>query len=304
MTGNVNLDALSLQSNETFIKETSTAQFQNDVIAESKKQPVLVDFWAPWCGPCKQLGPIIEKAVRNAKGAVKLVKMNIDDHPAIAGQMGIQSIPAVIAFVDGQAVDGFMGAKPESEVKAFIAKLAGNEKEEAIVAALEAANQMVESGDKTQAADLFARILQQAPETIGAIAGLADIMVETGESKQAQDLIATAPQDKADDPLLRAVEAKIALKELTIHLGDPEELKKQILQDPNNYQALYDLALIHQAHNERMEAADLLLSIIKKDRQWNDDGARKQLLQLFEAWGPMDTATIYARRTLSSLLFS
>ncbi|MHC5305674.1 thioredoxin [Bartonella sp. LJL80] len=304
MNANVDFSNGASAAGGTVVKDTTTAGFPNDVLAESKKQPVLVDFWAPWCGPCKQLGPIIEKAVKDAKGAVKLVKMNIDDHPAIPGQLGIQSIPAVIAFVDGRPVDGFMGAQPESEVKKFIAKLTGGEKEAAIAEAVEAASTLVQSGDLTQAANLYAQILQQAPETVAAIAGLADIMLLTGEMDQAKAILATAPEGKQGDPLLRAVEAKIALQEQTAALGDPMALTKRIAENPKDYQARFDLALIYNAQDKRDEAADELFTIMKADRAWNDDGARKQLLQFFEAWGAMDPATLSARRKLSSLLFA
>lgn len=299
-----NLDPNSQNAAGAIIKDTTTADFQKDVLLESKKQPVLVDFWATWCGPCKQLGPVLEKVVTAAKGAVKLVKMDIDKHPAIPGQLGIRSVPAVIAFVDGRPVDGFMGAQPESEVKKFVAKLTGGEKEVAIEEALETAKQLRDSGDVTGAANFYAQVLQEAPDNIAAIAGFADLMLENGEIEQAKAILATAPDGKKDDPLLRKIEAQITLKEETAKLGDPLTLAKRIQDNPKDYQAQFDLALIRNAEGKRDEAADLLLTIMKADRAWNDDGARKQLLQFFDAWGAMDPATQASRRKLSSLLFS
>ena len=304
MNANVNLANQTGGADNSVIKDTTTADFSKDVLVESKKQPVIVDFWATWCNPCKQLGPVLEKVVRQAKGAVKLVKLDIDKHPAIPGQMGIRSVPAVIAFVDGHPVDGFMGAVPESEVKKFVAKLTGNEKEAAIDEALETANELRKSGDVTGAATFYAQILKQAPDNVTVIAAFADMLVEHGELDQAKGILKAVPDAKKSDPAIRAVEAKIALKEETAKLGDPTALKKRIAENPKDYQAAYDLALVYNAENKRDDAADLLLGIMKADRTWNDDGARKQLLQFFEAWGAMDPATLTARRKLSSLLFS
>ncbi|KXF79378.1 co-chaperone YbbN [Paramesorhizobium deserti] len=288
------------------IKDTTTAAFSADVIAESRNQPVLVDFWAPWCGPCKQLTPVLEKVVNEARGSVKLVKMNIDDHPAIAGQLGIQSIPAVIAFVNGQPVDGFMGALPESKVKEFIAKIAGpgGGKDAAIEEALAAAAELVDHADFAQAAQLYSAVLQEAPDNVVAIAGLAGCLFETGEAEKARQVLDQVPEAKKDDAAVRAVEARIALAEQVAKLGDPAALEARLAKNPKDYQARFDLAMIHNARGNRTEAADELLAIMKADRSWNDDGARRQLLQFFEAWGPTDPATLSARRKLSSLLFS
>lgn len=300
----VTFDTKAQTSTSSVIKDTTTADFQKDVLVESKKQPVLVDFWATWCGPCKQLGPTLEKVVTAAKGAVKLVKLDIDKHPAIPGQLGIQSVPAVIAFVDGRPVDGFMGAQPESEIKKFIAKITGNENEAAVEEALEAAQQLRAAGDITGAATIYAQILQKVPDNTVAIAEFADLMLENNEISQAKAILATAPETKKQDPVLRKIEARIALKEETAKLGDPSLLNKRIAENPKDYQALFDLALIYNAEGKRQEAAELLLKIMKADRTWNDDGARKQLLQFFDAWGATDPATLIARRSLSSLLFS
>jgi putative thioredoxin len=286
------------------IKDTTTAGFSADVIQESRNQPVLVDFWAPWCGPCKQLTPALEKAVQAAGGKVKLVKMNIDDHPSIAGQLGIQSIPAVIAFVDGRPVDGFMGAQPETKIAEFIGKLASEGQGSQIEAALEMAGQARAAGDTQQAAQIYAAILQQDAENTEALGGLADMLFEAGQTDKAREVLARVPEDKKDTPAVAAVEAKIALAEQVAELGDPAELERRLAADPKDHQARFDLAMIQNARGEREAAADNLLAIVKADRQWKDDAAKAQLLQFFEAWGPSDEATLTARRKLSSLLFS
>jgi putative thioredoxin len=286
------------------IKDTTTQGFRQDVIAESMQQPVLVDFWAPWCGPCKQLTPVIEKAVKDAKGKVKLVKMNIDEHPQIAGQLGIQSIPAVIAFSQGQPVDGFMGAQPESQVKAFIEKLAGpagaGEIEELIAAAQEA----LQAGDAAGASELYAGALQIDPQNLAAIAGFAKLHLDNGDIEGAKGILGTAPTDKAQDPAIAAIRAAIELAEQAASLGDTAELEARVAANPQDQQARFDLALALNARDRRDEAVDHLIAIIKADRDWNEDGARKQLLQFFEAWGPMDKASVAGRRKLSTLLFS
>ncbi len=285
------------------ISDTSTAAFQADVLQESRKQPVLVDFWAPWCGPCKQLTPVLERAVQAAGGRVKLVKMNIDDHPAIPGQLGIQSIPAVIAFKDGQPVDGFMGAIPESQVKEFIEKVAGKGGPD-LAEALQAAEQARAAGDMQAAAEIYSLVLEHEPDNVAAIAGMADLLFDSGDSQAAQQILDQAPEAKRDDPALAAVRARIRLAEQVAALGDPVALERRLMNDPKDHQARFDLAMIQNARGERVAAADSLLAIIKADRGWNDDAARNQLLTFFEAWGMTDEATLAARRKLSSLLFS
>ncbi|MBZ9656462.1 thioredoxin [Phyllobacterium lublinensis] len=288
------------------IRDTTTAGFSKDVIAESKTQPVLVDFWAPWCGPCKQLTPVLEKVVQAAGGRVKLVKMNIDDHPAIAGQLGIQSIPAVIAFSNGKPVDGFMGALPESKVKEFIDRIASPDggRDEAVRSALEAAAHAAEAGDLDQASQIYAAVLAEIPDHVPALAGLANCLIELGDIEQARIVLERVPADKKDDAAVRAAEAKIALAEQVATLGDPVALEARLNENPKDHQARFDLAMIMNAKGQRNEAADHLLAIMKADRAWNDDGARKQLLQFFDAWGAGDEASATARRKLSSLLFS
>lgn len=287
------------------IKDTTTAAFAADVIQESRNQPVLVDFWAPWCGPCKQLTPVIERAVQSAGGRVKLVKMNIDDHPAIAGQLGIQSIPAVIAFKNGQPVDGFMGAVPESQIREFIDKIAGKDGGQPQIAeALAAAAEARTAGDLQTAVQIYDAVLEQAPDNTDAIAALAEILFEAGDVAGANEVLARAPEDKKDNAALVSVRARIALAEQAASLGDSAELERRLAKDPKDHQARFDLAMIQNASGQKAEAAENLLSIVKADRTWNDDGARAQLLKLFEAWGFTDEVTLAARRKLSSLLFS
>lgn len=297
--------AAAPQGGSDVIKDTTTASFTADVIQESRNQPVLVDFWAPWCGPCRQLTPVIEKAVREAGGRVKLVKMNIDDHPSIAGQLGIQSIPAVIAFRDGQPVDGFMGAIPESQIAEFINKVGGpGDTEVALAEALAAAGELRAEGDAQGAAQVYAGVLSHAPDNLTAVAGLAETLVDIGDLVNAREVLARAPEGSDDAPELTAVRARIALADQVAELGDRAELESRLAADPNDHQARFDLGLIHNALDQRDEAADAMLAIMRADREWNEDGARLQLLKFFEAWGMADKATLAARRKLSSLLFS
>lgn len=287
------------------IKDTTTQTFMADVIEESKRQPVLIDFWAPWCGPCKQLTPIIEKAVRAAKGRVKLVKMNIDEHPAIPGQMGIQSIPAVIAFVNGQPADGFMGAVPESQITALIDRLApagdsGGDGAD-ILAEAEA---VLAEGDAATAASLYAQALSADSASIPAIAGLARCYVVAGALEQARQTLAMVPESKRGEAAISAVQSMLDLAEQAQAVGPIEELEKKVAADPLDHQSRFDLATALNAKGRRDDAASHLMDIVRRDRKWNDDGARKQLIQLFEAWGPTDEATIEGRKRLSTILFS
>nr|WP_205512606.1 thioredoxin [Rhodopseudomonas sp. BR0M22] len=288
------------------IKDTTTQSFVRDVIEESKRQPVLIDFWAQWCGPCKQLTPILEKAVRAANGKVKLVKMNIDEHPSIPGQMGIQSIPAVIAFVDGRPADGFMGAVPESQVNAFIEKLTAGMPGGAPTAAelLQEAEAVLAEGDVQTAASIYAEVLRADGTNIPAIAGLARCYMQTGATEQAKKTLALVPEAKREDASVKAVQAMIDLAEQAESLGPIAELEQKVAADPLDHQARFDLAIALNAADRREDATTHLLDIVKRDRKWNDDGARKQLVQFFEAWGPTDDATVEGRKRLSTILFS
>ncbi|GEP03300.1 thioredoxin [Methylobacterium oxalidis] len=286
------------------IRDTTTASFRQDVIAESMNRPVLVDFWAPWCGPCKQLTPVLEKAVKAAGGKVVLAKMNIDEHPSIAGQLGIQSIPAVIAFQRGQPVDGFMGAVPESQIKTFIERLAGPSGPTQIDELMAEAETALAEGDLAGASELYAAVLGQEPDNVAALAGLAKIQLDAGELENAKQVLAMVPEAKANDPALAGIRAAVELAEQAASLGDLAGLQRQVEANADDHQARFDLALGLNARGERAQAADHLVEIVRRDRTWNDDGARKQLLQFFEAWGPMDPAAIRGRRKLSTLLFA
>jgi putative thioredoxin len=289
---------------DAVVKDTTTQTFVKDVIEESKRQPVLVDFWAPWCGPCKQLTPVLEKAVKAAKGKVKLVKMNIDDHPTIPGQMGIQSIPAVIAFVAGQPADGFMGALPESQVVAFLERLTkdriGGETQDL----LKEADAALAEGDAAGAAEMYAQVLAEDSANVPALGGLARAYVETGALDQARQTLAMVPEGKQNDAAVAAARAALELAEQAKNLGPLTELEQKVAANPLDHQARFDLALALNGKGRRAEALDQLIAIVKRDRKWNDDGARKQLVQFFDAWGPTDEATIEGRRKLSSILFA
>jgi putative thioredoxin len=289
---------------DTLIKDTTTAGFRQDVIAESMTQPVLVDFWAPWCGPCKQLTPVIERAVKASGGKVKLVKMNIDEHPQIPGQLGIQSIPAVIAFQRGQPVDGFMGALPESQVKGFIERLVGPVGAGAAEELMAEAEAAAAAGDATGAAELYAAVLAQEPDHAGAIGALAKLHLDLGDLDGAKRFLAMAPAGKENDPAIAGARAAIELAEQAASLGDVGQLQQQVAANPRDHQARFDLALALNARGKREEAVDQLIEIVRRDRNWNEDGARKQLVQFFEAWGPTDDMTVAGRRKLSSVLFS
>jgi len=295
------------QAAPDLIKDTTTQTFVKDVIEESKRQPVLIDFWAEWCGPCRQLTPMLEKAVRAAKGKVKLVKMNIDQHPAIPGQMGIQSIPAVIAFVDGRPADGFMGAIPESQVNAFIDKLSKSMPgtgEASIAEILKEAETLLAEGDPAGAAQVYAEALSVDATNIAALAGLAKCYVTTGAVDQAKQTLAMVPESRRNDAAVKAVQAAIDLAEQAKSVGPIGELEQKIAANPLDHQARFDLATALNASGKRKEATTHLLEIVKRDRKWNDDGARKQLVQFFEAWGGSDEATVEGRKRLSTVLFS
>jgi putative thioredoxin len=289
---------------ESAVKDTTTQGFVKDVIEESKQQPVLVDFWAPWCGPCKQLTPILEKVVKAAKGKVKLVKMNIDEHPAIPGQMGIQSIPAVIAFVNGQPADGFMGALPESQVVAFLERLTKGKISPEEKDFLKEADQALVDGNPAAAAEIYAQILAADSANMHALAGLARCYVETGALEQAKQTLALVPEAKRNEAPVAAARAALEIAEQAKTLGPFAELEEKVLANPLDHQARFDLAVALNAKGKRGEAVNQLIDIIKRDRKWNEDGARKQLVQFFEAWGPTDEATLDGRKRLSSVLFS
>ncbi|WP_374453709.1 tetratricopeptide repeat protein [Phenylobacterium sp.] len=283
------------------IKDATDASFVADVIEASKETPVIVDFWATWCGPCRQLGPSIEKNVLAAKGKVKLVKIDIDANPQFAGQLRVQSIPAVFAFVGGRPVDGFMGALPDSQVKQFVDRIAGQAPANAVDELLAMAKESLEVGDVGGAAQAYAQVLQAEPDNVKAIGGMARCYLTGGDAERAAEIAAMAPDD-AKDADLDSVRAALALAEE----GPSEtgEFEQRLAKDANDHEARYEIAKALAARGAWAEASDHLLTIIAADRAWNDDAARKQLLTIFEAAGSGSDITRAGRRRLSSILFS
>jgi putative thioredoxin len=296
------------QAKDDLVADTTTQGFMKDVIEESKKRPVLVDFWAPWCGPCKTLTPILEKVVRAANGKVKLVKMNIDEHRQIPTQLGIQSIPTVFAFANGQPVDGFLGALPESQVAAFVERLLGKAGGGAVAAEteemLKAADGLLAEGDAAGAAELFAGVLAEESENLRALAGLARAHLKAGNIEHARQTLALVPKGKENDQAVAAARAALDLAQQAASVGDVAGLEAKVAAAPADHQARFDLAIALNAKGNRAAALDHLIEIVRRDRKWNDDGARKQLVQFFEAWGPTDEMTLEGRRRLSSILFA
>jgi putative thioredoxin len=286
------------------IKDTTTAAFAKDVIEASRQQPVLVDFWAAWCGPCKQLTPVLEKVVKSYKGKVRLVKLNVDEHPTIAGQLRVQSLPTVYAFRDGRPLDGFMGAQPESAIRAFIDRLLGEDSQADLSAALEAAEQALGAGDLQGAAEFYAGILQEDRQNVAALAGLAKCYLKSGDIERAEQTLALIPPDKRNAAAVASVQAALDLARKAGNTANAKDLEGRVSANPADHQARLDLALALAARGDKAGAVEQLLELVRRDRNWNDQAARKQLVQLFEAWGPQDPQTIEGRRRLSSLLFS
>ena len=300
-------------SDSPHIKESGLETFAADVLDASRAVPVIVDFWAPWCGPCKTLGPMLEAAVNAANGAVKMVKVNIDDNPEIAQQLRIQSIPTVYAFKNGQPVDGFMGALPESQIKAFVANLAdggegaahshGGPEHTAEVLAV--ADQALASGDIAMAAQAYGHVLQDEAGHPAAVAGLARAYLAGGDVERARSTLQLVRPDGAQDPAIKAVEAELKLREGPApESGEIAALRAKLGADPKDHQARFDLANALDAAGDRDGALAELLELVRRDRKWNEEAARKQLVTLFEAMGPTDPRTQEGRRKLSSILFS
>ena len=289
------------------IKDGTDASFVQDVIEASQTVPVIVDFWAPWCGPCKTLGPAIEAAVTNAKGRVKLVKIDVDANQAYAGQLQVQSIPTVYAFYQGKPVDGFQGGLPPSEINAFvdkIAALAGEPEEEGLSAAIEAADQMLAEGAAADAAETFAAILQEEPNNAPAYAGLVRAHLAMDDVDEAEAILNGAPAEISTDPLLEAVHAKITLAREAANAGPLGDLQAAVEADPDNHQARFDLATALHANGQVEEAVTTLLELFRRDREWNDGAAKTQLFKIFDAHDAKDPIVLNGRRKLSSMIFA
>ncbi len=290
------------------VKDITQADFATDVIQGSMQQPVIVDFWAPWCGPCKQLGPALEKAVAQARGAVRMVKINVDENQELAAQLRVQSIPTVYAFFQGQPVDAFQGAQPDSQVKAFVDGLVkrggGEPGSDPVSQAIEQAQTLLEGGQVAEASALFGRVLQHEADNRAALAGLIACDLAVGEVEDARKKLDGLDEEISGSEHLAAVRAQLEMAEKAAEAGPVTELRAKVEQNPADHQSRLDLAVALQASGQRENAVDELLETIKRDRNWNDAAARKQLLEFFEAWGPTDPLTVDSRRRLSSLLFS
>ena len=286
------------------VKDTTTAQFAKDVLEGSKSALTLVHFWSPRSQACKQLAPVLEKIVRGYGGKVRLIKMDTDAHPAIAGQLRVQTLPTVYAFRDGRPLDGFAGPQPEPAIKQFIDQALGDDAGNDIQAALDAAEQALVADDLQGAAEIFASVLQEEPQNAAALAGLAKCYLKSNDLERAEQTLALVPPDKRSLAAVSAVQAAIDLAKQAANAGDVAPLEAAIAVDPKNHQARIDLAIALAAQGRKEEAATQLLESIRRDRKWSDEAARKQLVKFFEAWGPKDPATLDGRRRLSGVLFS
>jgi putative thioredoxin len=298
----------SAPADADLIKDTTEATFMADVVEASQTVPVIVDFWAPWCGPCKTLGPMLEDAVRAAKGAVKMVKVDVDQAQAIAGQLQIQSIPTVYAFYKGQPVDGFQGALPQSEIKAFVDRVVkaggGEAPGDTLADAVEAAEEMLTEGAAADAAQTFAAILEEDPMNAPAYGGMVRAHIAMGELEQAEALLNGAPIEISKAPELEAAHAQLQLAHQAADAGPVAELTDKVEANPDDHQARFDLAQALYANGDAETAVDHLLELFRRDREWNDGAAKAQLFTIFEALKPNDPVVLNGRRKLSSMIFA
>lgn len=287
------------------VSETTDARFVMDVLDASSQLPVIVDFWAPWCGPCKQITPVLEKAVRAAKGRVRLVKINIEENPEVAAQLRVQSIPAVFAFLDGRPVDGFMGAQSPSQIESFVRNLtAKGGQGDPIEEALDQAEEALKAGGASEAAQVFSMVLEQDPDSARAMAGLARCYIAGDDLVRAERILDSAAEKLKDDDVLLAARKALGLAKEAGNLAPEVDLRGRLDKNPADHQARFDLALMLAANNQRVDAVDELLELFRRDRNWNDGAARSRLLEMFESFGEKDEATQHGRRKLSSLLFA
>ena len=291
---------------DDIVKDTTTTSFMKDVVEASHDTLVLVDFWAAWCGPCKQLAPVLEKVVRSYNGRVKLVKLDTDAHPSIAAQLRVQSLPTVYAFRDGRPLDGFVGLQTESMLREFIDRLAGEEPtaEPSVDEILAAAGEALEAGDLQAAAEAYSIVLQQDQTNAEALAGVARCYLKSGDTERAKQMLSLVPPGKQDVPSVQAVRAALDLAGKAAGASETATLEARIAANPADHEARFDLAIALAASGYKGEALEHLIEIVRRNRNWNEEAARKQLLQLFDVWGPKDEFTIEGRKRLSSILFS
>ena len=286
------------------VKETTDATFMADVIQASRQQPVIVDFWAPWCGPCKTLGPLLEQAVAATNGKVRMVKVNVDQNQMIAQQLRVQSIPTVYAFVDGQPIDGFMGAVTPAEVKDFVERLVRDADADVLGEALDAAEKLLDEGAAAEAAQTFAAVLAQDPENPRAIGGMIRASLAAGDVERAAQMLDAVPAKIADHAAIVAARAAVDLAAQTRDAGETRELRARLDKNPDDHQARFDLATALLANRDREGAVDELLELFRRDREWNDGAAKAQLMKVFDTLGPKDPVALKGRRRLSSMIFS